>query len=35
MQGKKLKIVPFYMGEKIFNIANEPKYKSGGRYLFE
>ncbi len=27
LHGMKDKIVPFYMGEKIFNIANEPKYK--------
>ena len=27
MHGKKDKIVPFYMGEKIFNIANKPKFK--------
>ncbi len=27
MHGMKDKIVPIYMGEKIFNIANEPKYK--------
>ena len=27
MHGMKDKIVPFYMGEKIFSIANKPKYK--------
>ena len=27
LHGMKDKIVPFYMGEKIFNLANEPKYK--------
>ena len=26
MHGKKDKIVPFYMGEKIFNMANNPKF---------
>ena len=27
MHGKKDKIVPFYMGEKIYNLANMPKFK--------
>ena len=27
MHGKKDKIVPFFMGEKIFNMANNPKFK--------
>jgi len=27
MHGKKDKIVPFYMGEKIFDMANNPKFK--------
>jgi len=27
MHGKKDKIVPFYMGEKIFNMGNNPKFK--------
>ena len=27
MHGKKDKIVPFYMGENIFNMANNPKFK--------
>ena len=27
MHGKKDKIVPFYMGEKIFNMGNDPKFK--------
>ena len=27
IHGKKDKIVPFYMGEKIYNIANNPKFK--------
>ena len=26
MHGKKDKIVPFSMGERIFELANEPKY---------
>ena len=26
MHGKKDKIVPFYMGEKIFDMANNPKF---------
>ena len=26
MHGEKDKIVPFYMGEKIFNMANNPKF---------
>ena len=26
MHGRKDKIVPFYMGEKIFNLAKNPKY---------
>jgi fermentation-respiration switch protein FrsA (DUF1100 family) len=27
MHGKKDKIVPFYMGKNIFNMANNPKFK--------
>jgi hypothetical protein len=27
MHGKKDKIIPFYMGEAIYNLANEPKFK--------
>ena len=27
MHGKKDRIVPFYMGENIFNMANNPKFK--------
>ena len=27
MHGKKDKIVPFYMGEKIYDLLNTPKYK--------
>ena len=27
MHGRKDKIVPFYMGEKIFEMANSPKFK--------
>ena len=27
MHGKKDKIIPFYMGETIYNLANEPKFK--------
>ena len=26
MHGKSDKLVPFWMGEKLFNMANEPKY---------
>ena len=26
MHGKKDKIVPFWMGKKIYELANEPKY---------
>ena len=26
MHGKKDKIVPFHMGQKVFEIANEPKF---------
>jgi fermentation-respiration switch protein FrsA (DUF1100 family) len=27
MHGKEDKIVPFYMGKKIYDLANEPKFK--------
>jgi fermentation-respiration switch protein FrsA (DUF1100 family) len=27
MHGKKDKIVPFYMGKKIYDLANQPKFK--------
>ena len=27
MHGKKDNIVPFFMGEKLYQMANEPKYK--------
>jgi len=27
MHGKKDKIIPFYMGEAIYNLANKPKFK--------
>ena len=32
MHGKKDKIVPFYMGKKIFELANEPKYSYFPKY---
>ena len=32
MHGEADKIVPFWMGEKIFKLANEPKYSYFSKY---
>ena len=32
MHGEEDKIVPFYMGKKIFELANEPKYSYFPKY---